>query len=136
MPNETLIAVPHKLENPREFRLFLVKLVEKIDVVLGYRGDSGYVTNEQFQSDLEQFGGQTATVAERLATAEETLSEVQQTLGQLLSVATIDELNSSTITATASYDQSNVQTIADEVKTVADKIDEVIAALTDAGILS
>ena len=136
MPNETLIAVPIKLDNPRELRLFLAKLVEKLDVVLGYRGDSGYVTSDQFQADLQQFGGQTSTLAERVEQLENAVATAQEQLEQVLAAATVAEIEAVSRTAAATYDQSNVQDIADDVKTVADKVDELIGILTTAGILS
>ena len=64
--NETLVAVPLHVEQAGETRKFLVRLIEKLDIVLGYRGDDPYVTISQLQdastsastslTQLEQIG--------------------------------------------------------------------------------
>ena len=48
--NESIIAVPITVEQKGQVRQFLVRLVEKLDIVLGYRGNDPYVTISQLQS--------------------------------------------------------------------------------------
>ena len=42
MANETLAQVPSDVSDPVALKRFLSSLVERLDVVLGYRGDSSY----------------------------------------------------------------------------------------------
>lgn len=44
MTNQTIVAVPPNIEEPQVLKGFLNRLIEKLDVVLGYRGDQGYIS--------------------------------------------------------------------------------------------
>lgn len=48
--NETIIQVPTDLRDPFQLTLFLRKLVEKLDIVLGYRGQNPYLASSDMQS--------------------------------------------------------------------------------------
>lgn len=56
MPNETLVAIPQNFESPNSIRLFLSRLLEELDIVLGLRGDSesGSTVLEDLASRIEQ----------------------------------------------------------------------------------
>jgi len=69
--NETLIQVPTNLSDPFQLTLFLRKLVEKIDVVLGYRGQDPYLAS----SDM-------ATLTETLNTLPATLDNLESKLSK------------------------------------------------------
>lgn len=43
--NETLIQVPNSLDEPIQLRKFLLQLIEKLDIILGYRGQDPYLKN-------------------------------------------------------------------------------------------
>ena len=64
--NETVIAVPITIEEKGQLRQFLVRLVEKLDIILGYRGNDPYVSISQLQSAS--------------ATADEGLTKLEQTV--------------------------------------------------------
>ena len=134
MSNQTLIAVPTNLDNGRELRLFLTRLVEKLDVILGYRGSETFTSNPQFAQDLHQFSAQTNTIANRLTQTETTLAEAIQALDEIQTAQTIDTLVLTLISASATYDQANIQAIADAVKETGDKVDAIIGVLQNAGI--
>lgn len=58
MSNQTLLQVPTEVSDPETLKRFLDRLVERLDIILGYRGDTQYATEEQLttlqQSVLEQ----------------------------------------------------------------------------------
>ena len=64
--NETIVAVPITVEERGQLRQFLVRLVEKLDIILGYRGNDPYVSISQLQSAS--------------ATADEGLTKLEQTV--------------------------------------------------------
>ena len=39
MPNQTLIVVPTDLDDTETLQWFLTRLVEELDIILGYRGE-------------------------------------------------------------------------------------------------
>lgn len=45
--NETLIQVPANLNDSLSLRRFLLQLVEKLDIILGYRGQDPYISKSQ-----------------------------------------------------------------------------------------
>lgn len=51
--NETIIQVPAELNEPIQVRKFLLKLVEKLDIVLGFRGQDPYVTATDLKASAE-----------------------------------------------------------------------------------
>tara|TARA_R110002096_G_scaffold230859_1_gene420532 strand:- start:261 stop:536 length:276 start_codon:yes stop_codon:yes gene_type:complete len=53
MSNESIASIPVDLTDPILLRKFLVRLVEKLDVLYGYRGGDPVVTSEQLQEILE-----------------------------------------------------------------------------------
>jgi hypothetical protein len=77
MANETLITVPNNIEQQEgALRKFLMTLVEKLDVVLGYRGNSSYVSTEDI-AGLDLSG-------ERLATAEDDIEALKASNADLV----------------------------------------------------
>lgn len=97
--NESIIAVPITVEQSGQTRQFLVRLVEKLDIVLGRRGGDPYVSNSQL-----------AKTTAGLTTLEQTVLEIverllttpnSETIATLLAIATeetsgaIDDLKSS-----------------------------------------
>lgn len=68
-PNETLIQVPASFEDSTSLRRFLALLVEKIDIILGYRGQEEYAKLSDLQSPS------IAPIEEQLATVNEELTE-------------------------------------------------------------
>ena len=75
MPNQTIAAVPVDLADPTVLKRFLIHLIEQLDIVLGYRGTTEYVSTAQ------------------LATAELTLVRLADTLA--LTDTEVEELTAS-----------------------------------------
>lgn len=78
MINESLFQVPASVEDPDVLKRFLDRLVERLDIVLGYRGDNPYAAT----SDLTTAVGVLTQEAEQIATklVEETESLNEQLL--------------------------------------------------------
>lgn len=78
MINESLFQVPASVEDPDVLKRFLDRLVERLDIVLGYRGDNPYAAT----SDLTTAVAALTQEAEQIATklVEETESLNQQLL--------------------------------------------------------
>ncbi len=51
--NETLIQVPAEITEPLQLRKFLLQLVERLDTILGFRGQDPYITQTDLQSSAE-----------------------------------------------------------------------------------
>lgn len=77
MINESLFQVPASVEDPDVLKRFLDRLVERLDIVLGYRGDNPYAAT----SDLETAVSTLSQAAEELAVAVE--GEVESLNSQL-----------------------------------------------------
>lgn len=73
MPNETIAAVPANVNEPVVLKRFLDRLIERLDIVLGLRGDSGYIT----ATDLEQ-GLSTIGTSEEVEALAASLAEVEE----------------------------------------------------------
>ena len=98
MANETLAQIPSDVSDPVALKRFLSTLVERLDTVLGYRGDTVYAsdtnvknlatsTAENFttaneaistaQADIESITTDVADHEERLTSTEEQLGQLQ-----------------------------------------------------------
>jgi len=134
MPNQTLVAIPPKIDNPKDLRTFLIRLVERLDVVLGFRGNEGYSTIEQSAN----LAGQIKEVRDNLATAVKDLdSRVTSNTDAIDTLTPGTEVASLSLTAvapSASYTQSEAEEVANQVKAVADKVDEILTVLNSATI--
>jgi len=112
--NESIIAVPTTVEQPGQTRQFLVRLVERLDIIIGTRGGDPYVSNSQLKQTT--LNGLTALEKTVLEVVQRLLTAGDQVTGELLEgIATstgeaIDELKSSDTIANGN---TNVQTISD-----------------------
>lgn len=150
--NETLIGVPLNVEKAGQTRTFLVRLVEKLDVVLGYRGDDPYVPLSQLQSE-------SATNTENLTQLEQTIltvltnalnsnsevtvglisalaEETNAAIDDLKSSSTVSDADETTQTVSATYTQAEVQSIQDQVVDVATQLNALLAALRGTEIIA
>lgn len=139
MANSTLVNVPTRFEDFKQVRAFAVKLIEKLDVVLGYRGTVGY----------EEAGTAEALTQVTLTSLAETVEEFEQVLDafreDLTGTATdIDQYKTTTAIADTSYTaptvsgtyvQAEVQGIADNLETVSDKLDTLLGVLRSVEII-
>ena len=108
MANETLAQIPSDVSDPVALKRFLSTLVERLDTVLGYRGDTAYASdtnvkdlatsiaenlttaNEAIstvQSDIKSVTTDVADHEERLTSTEERLTSTEEQLGQLQAYA-------------------------------------------------
>jgi len=62
--NETLIQVPSELTEPLQLRKFLLQLVERLDIILGFRGQDPYITRTDLQSSAEVLANLPAIISE------------------------------------------------------------------------
>lgn len=98
MANETLAQIPSDVSDPVALKRFLSTLVERLDTVLGFRGDTAYAsdtnvkdlaanTTENFttvneaitaaQTDIESVTADVTDQEERITSAEEQLGQLQ-----------------------------------------------------------
>ena len=150
--NESIIAVPINVEQAGQTRQFLVRLVEKLDIVLGYRGDDPYVKLSDLQTN-------TSTIDSNLTQLEQTIlnvitgllnenSEVvtqlinalteatNQAIEDLKSSTTVNDADDSTQTVSNPPTQTEVQNIQDQVVDVATQLNELLAALRATEIIA
>ena len=143
--NETIIAVPISVEQQGQTRQFLVRLVEKLDIVLGYRGNDPYVSISQLQSTSES--GLTALeqtileVVTRLFSANsevitQLLLDIADAADSLRSSSTISDNDTSTQVITNPPTQAEVQSIQDQVVANAGDFNDLLTALRATGIIA
>ena len=126
--NETIIAVPINIESSGQTRQFLVRLIERLDIVLGGRGGDPYVPESLLNSTTAAGLTQLETTILAIITtlfatdSEETLDLTNTILETAL--AAIEALKSS---STISDSDVSTETISDpptqiEVQAVADRL--------------
>lgn len=147
--NESMVAVPLNVEEAGETRKFLLRLVEKLDIVFGYRGNDPFVTVSQLNSTTE--GGLTQLEKTILAVITALVNDNSSILNELIttlsdettdaidalkSSTTVDDADDSTQVLSAGYVQAEVQSIQDQVVDVATQLNELLAALRATGIIA
>lgn len=107
--NESIAVVPTNVGDPTQLRKFLLLLVEKLDVVLGYRGQSPYLTADQLTSVVSQLQDLPSILSEAQALIDEltdvgkNLSDQVESIGSELDVV-VSRLDTSTTLAAPYYD--------------------------------
>lgn len=101
MPNETIAAVPANVAEPVTLKRFLDRLIEKLDIVLGFRGDDGYITGTDLEAGLNP--------------ALDTLAEIATAIQTLQRELTSLEESSEDLTATVSDNTEAISTINTEL---------------------
>jgi len=95
--NQTIIAIPLGVTNPEELRIFLVKLVVALDVLVGLRGgETPLVTKTFLESEFE-----------RLTVTIEPMPVYEQTIS-------------------AAYVQAEMQAMSDAVTLLTNKVNEIV----------
>lgn len=143
MSNESIIAVPSNVEEPGQARLFLNKLVEQLDVSLGFRFDAASGPSTNFQKKLTEARTPTGTLSEqiqdavnRIAVLEEDLAILEGLVEDIQQGTAVTDLSYTAFTAAGTYDQSQVQDLTDNLKTTSDKVNEALTVLRAAGIMT
>tara|TARA_Y100000310_G_scaffold344892_1_gene460284 strand:+ start:3014 stop:3469 length:456 start_codon:yes stop_codon:yes gene_type:complete len=151
MANQTIISVPTNFADFKQIRTFVIRLIEQLDIVLGYRSNSGYevsgtastlladVVSENTEQQLK-FGTELSTLTDALnqfiIATNEAFEEVNDTLDTIQQGTIIADLSYTAPTVSATYNQSEVQGIADQLQTTSDKLDSLLAVLRAAEIIS
>lgn len=113
--NESIAAVPTNVGDPDTLKRFLDRLVERLDIVLGYRGGDPYLTEgeqaetfnelQQLLSELRdtsvQLNESIEAVREKLTEAESRIEELEALLEY--QTTSIVDLNSTAWTTAAVY---------------------------------
>ena len=147
MANQTIIGIPANFENFKQVRSFAVRLIEKLDIVLGYRGNTGYEETgtaetlvSSLQASLDQVAEEAVAAVDSLTAA---ISEVQTSITDLTTLieqiqagTAITDLSYTAPTISGTYVQAEVQGLANDINAVSDKVDELLAILRTADIIS
>lgn len=139
MANETLVNVPTRFQDFKQVRAFAVKLIEKLDIVLGYRGTVGYeeagtaetlteVTLTSLAETVEEF-------EQVLDAFREDLNGLSDGINQYKTTTAIADTTYTAPTVSATYTQAEVQGIADSLETVSDKLDTLLGVLRSVEII-
>lgn len=154
--NESIIAVPISVEQQGQTRQFLVRLVERLDIVLGYRGNDPYVSSSQLDSAS---ASASASTINGLTQLEQTVLNVIADLftenGEAVSIlldsiseettAAIEDLKSASTIANADatrtypggvYVQAEADDVAAQVVDVASQLNDLLIALRGTGIIA
>jgi len=127
---DSVIQVPHDLEDPIVLRRFLSLLVEQVDLARGARSESKFNTFKETEARTLQLKNAAlvgANVSDNtLVGSTLTVNEVQ---------SKVDSLSASLVTAGVAYSQSEAQINEDSLKAVSDKLDSVILALRKANVI-
>ncbi len=86
--NETLISVPATVEDPLALRKFLLRLVEKLDIVLGYRGQDPYITKNDLETPenfLSTLPTQINDITKAISNVSNSVTDLQNEQEELLS---------------------------------------------------
>ena len=143
--NQTIIGVPLTVENPGQTRQFLVRLIEKLDIVLGYRGDEPYATISDLQSartrtdsELTQLERTILNVVNNiLANSSNALTDlIEQSIEDLKSSSTVSNADTSSQTISDPPTQAQVQALQNQVVTNANRLNDLLSALRGTEIIA
>jgi ElaB/YqjD/DUF883 family membrane-anchored ribosome-binding protein len=139
MANETLVPLPTKFKDFKQIRTFLVKLIEKLDVILGYRGNSGYesassatATNELTLAALSEA---LEDLSKEFDAVDSKVNTISEDTDQYKSGVAVIDLSYTAPTASAVYDQAELQGVMDQLQTTSERFDELLSALRGVEII-
>lgn len=75
MINESLFQVPASVEDPDVLKRFLDRLVERLDIVLGYRGDNPYAATSDLETAVSALTAEAEQLTTQLGTETESLNQ-------------------------------------------------------------
>jgi predicted nucleic acid-binding Zn-ribbon protein len=155
--HNTFIVVPPDVTDPQQLRRFLSTLIEKLDVAFGVRANAEFTTVESLtaaQNDLtsvinsevntlntsiNSIANNVAANANNIQTNADNIqtnadniqinSDDIDVLEALLEQSTIANSALSTVTASATYTQAEVQAIADQVISLQTKVNSILNSL-------
>lgn len=120
MSNQTIIAVPANVEEPGELLIFLRTLVSELDKQLGLRTDPA-------EEPISRFEG-----VQRVAATPEGKREkaLQDLINKVAEAAEVSLSNYAAPTISATYEQAEVQAIADRLQLVNTAVQRIIEGLS------
>lgn len=99
--NESIASVPADVQDPDTLKRFLDRLVERLDIVLGYRGGDPYITEEdqvQTIGELQQLLSELKTSIEAFQPAiDEVSAKLREAEDKLVELAKLTEYQSTSI---------------------------------------
>jgi hypothetical protein len=115
MPNETIAAVPANVAEPVTLKRFLDRLIEKLDIVLGFRGDDGYITSNDLEAGLNPTLDTIAEIASAIQLLQRELASLEESSEDLTTtvsdnteaISTINTELASTSLGSTYYDFDN-----------------------------
>ena len=142
--NESIIAVPVSVEQEGQTRQFLVRLVERLDLVIGTRGGDPYVPESRLNeatAELSKLEQTVFDIVQSLLTVDGDLAiliieQANEAIEALKSSAVITDANAVAEVMGASYNQVKAQAAADHTAAVATTLNALLAALRDTEIIS
>ena len=142
--NESIIAVPPSVEQPGQTRQFLVRLVEKLDIVLGRRGGDPYVSASDLlktNSDLSTLEKQVLAIVEKALTADSEFIEgiLESTIEQIDALKSPDTITDGNVTPLVySGPPTKAEVEALDAREVANttKFNDLLTALRGTGIIA
>lgn len=80
--NESIATVPVDVKDPDTLKRFLDRLVERLDIVLGYRGGDPYITEEDQVQTISELQQLLSELKESIAGFQPAVDEVNQKLNE------------------------------------------------------
>jgi hypothetical protein len=136
MASKTFIQIPSNVDNPAILRRFLSELVLRLDIAFGNRAQSPFASTSSIDTIHTTLGTVDAvlgTVSEKVATLQTLLDIYSEGFNQPAQ-ANLNFPTAPTIDST--YNASQVQQLANNVKVLANKIDNLLEVLRNAKIIS
>lgn len=97
MANESIAQVPADITNSVALRRFLERLVEKLDVAFGYRGDDGYVSTSALSDATSSAAKSLTALTKDVDSATTSVAEIEKTTTALdARLAVVEEQTAST----------------------------------------
>lgn len=129
MANQTIAQLPVQAKSFEDLRPFLIRLVEKLDILFGYRGDTTYATEDEILKISELLTSATGSLEQAInlalvASKEYTDEEIAE-----LKQEPETTLDYTARTISEEFDQIELQALADDVASIAAKVDSIITKL-------
>lgn len=143
--NETLIGIPHELRDLSAVRVFLIRLVEKLDAVLGYRGDAAYVSQSDIDAGTETVSvflqGIISAVTAELSqsqslAAENSRAYTDEQIATLKSSTSVIDLSLLLPTISDPPTQAEVQDIVSDLTEIQTQVNALLAELRSVEIIA
>lgn len=129
MASKTFIQIPSDVQNPAILRRFLAELILRLDIAFGNRARSPFAST----SSLASVAGAVSTVNDQVATLQTLLDVYTDGFNQPaepnLNFGPAPDIS-------PTYSESEVQLLANNIKVLADKVDDILAIMRNAKIIS